>query len=399
MSPQRTILHADLDAFYASVEQRDNPAYRGLPIIIGGYGKRDVVSTASYEAREFGVHSAQPGIIAKRLCPQGIFVRPRMKAYIAASKKVFEIFQSFTPMVEGLSLDEAFLDITKSLRLFGSARNIADQLRERVLEDVGLTISVGIASSKYVAKVASDLEKPDGLVAVRPGRERQFLAPLPLKCMWGAGPKTREKLESLGLVTIGDLHRLQEADLIKILGKKSGSHFYHLSRGIDARSIVTQRDAKSISRERTFAEDIADDEVLRHVLLKLCEDVGRRLRLSGVMGSVVRLKLRKPDFTTKVRQTQLPRPSASDMEIYREASQLLNDLKDENDPIRLIGVGVSSLGETERETQLSLFGLAHDKRDMSILETMDRIREKFGARSIGHGASQESGDEQREIDA
>ncbi len=381
----KVIIHADLDAFYASVEQRDHPEWRGKPIIIGGEGKRGVVSTASYEARAFGVHSAQPGAIAKRLCPQGIFVQPRMRAYVAASKSVFAIFKSYTPLVEGLSLDEAFLDVTQSIRLFGSPRLIAEDIRRRVQEEVGLKISVGIASSKYMAKVASDLEKPDGLVEVTKGDELRFLAPLPLSNLWGAGPKTQAKLKTLGIELIGDLHRLSLADLKKILGPKSGSHFFHLSRGVDPRDVIAHRGVKSISRETTFGDDLRCDETLRRIMLQLAEDVGRQLRQQELLGATVKIKLREPDFTTHVRQMTLAKPTSSDLVIHRNACQLIKNLRQKNDPVRLIGVGVGSLQEPDQQQQLSLFEKDEPCNSERILNTLDEIRRKFGKQAIAHG--------------
>ncbi|MFT7619499.1 MAG: DNA polymerase-4 [Planctomycetota bacterium] len=386
--PDRIILHADLDAFFAAVEQRDRPELRGQPVIIGSSEARGVVATASYEARKFGVHSALPGVIAKRLCPHGIFVRPRMKAYVEASRQVFDIFRSFTPQVEGLSLDEAFLDIAGSIQLFGSPRKIGELIRRRVQEEVGLTISVGIASSKYLAKVASDLEKPDGLVEVPKGGEAQFLAPLPLSCLWGAGPKMRAKLTALGMSTIGDLQRLRESDLTKIIGSNAGAHFYRLSRGLDTRSVQNTRAAKSMSRERTFSKDVTSDEEIRQVLLGLAEDVGKSLRREQMEGHVVRLKYREPDFKTHVRQSHLARSTASDLIIHQEALELLSKLRKPGEPVRLIGLGLSSLVQAEQEEQLELFAeeeTVHQQKDGQVLKTLDQIRERFGSGAIGHG--------------
>ena len=384
-SGKRTIIHADLDAFYASVEQRDHPEWRGRPVIIGGLERRGVVSTASYEARAFGVHSAQPGSTARRLCPQGIFVRPRMKAYVEASRQVFAIFERFTPQVEGLSLDEAFLDVTASLRLFGSARSIARQLREQVRKEVGLTISVGIASSKYVAKVASDLKKPDALVEVPPGDEQAFLAPLSLSCMWGAGPATRRKLEAVGLKTLGDLQRVDCDTLVHILGRSCGQRFFALARGEDPRDVISVRTPRSISREMTFAHDLEDDEALFSILLQLSEDVGLRLRRQELLGRVVRIKLRQPDFSTQVRQVQLDRGTQADMTIYRQGRQLLEQVRAPGQPVRLIGVGVTSLEKKDAAAQLELFHQEPAPAEEAVLETLDRIRERFGKLAISHG--------------
>jgi DNA polymerase-4 len=245
--PTRTILHADMDAFFAAVEQRDRPELRGKPVIVGGTGRRGVVSTASYEARVYGVHSAMPMAQARELCPDGVFVPGRMAVYVAVSRQVRAVFEEFTPQVEPLSLDEAFLDVTGSRALFGDGERIGQQLRARVRERTGLTISVGVATSKYVAKVASDVDKPDGLTVVAPGAEAAFLAPLPLRRLWGAGPRTQQRLLDLGYHTLGDLQALDRAAMDRLFGENSGGHYFELCRGVDAREVEVDREGSTIS--------------------------------------------------------------------------------------------------------------------------------------------------------
>jgi DNA polymerase-4 len=281
-SAGRTILHADLDAFYASVEQRDRPELRGKPVIVGSDGPRGVVATCSYEARKFGVHSALPGSIARRRCPQGIFVPPRMRVYVEIARQVRAIFESVTPLVEPLSLDEAFLDVTGSARLFGGGVSIAKKIRADVLAQTQLTISIGVASNKYCAKVASDLDKPDGLTIVPRGGEAEFLAPLPIRRLWGAGPKTQERLESLGLHTIGEVATCEEKRLRRVLGEEGTAHFKRLALGLDDRSVAPSQAPKSISHEQTFGHDLEGDDAAHAVLLALSESVGMRARAQGL---------------------------------------------------------------------------------------------------------------------
>ncbi|MCA8968497.1 MAG: DNA polymerase IV [Planctomycetes bacterium] len=388
MSSPRTILHADMDAFYAAVEQRDHPEYRGRPLIVGGIGKRGVVSTASYEARRFGVHSAQPGAIAQQLCPGGIFVQPRMSAYVEASRQIRAIFERFTPQIEPLSLDEAFLDVTGSRLLFGDGREIARTIRERVFEETELTISIGVASSKYVAKVASDLEKPNALVVVEPGTERAFLRPLSVSRLWGAGKRMQELLDGHGIRTIGDVQDIGRATLEALIGAHAGQHFWSLAHGEDVRDVVADRDAKSISHETTFEDDLDDPEAARAVLLSLAEGVGRRLRAHGLVATTVRLKLRYPPFETLTRQQRLDVPSDDDRVLHRVGVQLL-DAVDRGSGIRLIGIGASGLRPASGVArQGSLFREGPDPRKAgAALRAMDAINERFGSDSITHAGT------------
>ncbi|MGE3182704.1 MAG: DNA polymerase IV, partial [Phycisphaerae bacterium] len=299
MTLARAILHVDMDAFYASIEQRDNPALRGKPVLVAGPSHvRGVVSAASYEARAFGCHSAQPTSIALRRCPQAVVVPVRMAEYVRVSRQIAEIFRKFTPVVEPLSIDEAFLDVTGSRRLFGAAREIARQIKDEIFTVTGLHASVGVAPNKFVAKLASDHEKPDGLVEVSADGVQAFLDPLPIGRLWGAGRATLPKFETLRIRTFGDARRLTEDEFVQHFGKTTGPHFWRLVRGIDDRAVHTDRDAKSISHEQTFGEDVADVEALRGILLDQVDQVARRLRAHGRAARTVNLKIRRGDFHT-----------------------------------------------------------------------------------------------------
>jgi DNA polymerase-4 len=375
-----------MDAFYASVEQRDRPELRGKPVIVGGLGRRGVVAAASYEARRYGVHSAMPGAVAHRKCPDGVFLRPRMEVYAHESERVRAVFDSFTPLVEPLSLDEAFLDVTDPRRGFGVGEEVGRDLKEKVRAETGLTVSVGVAPSKFVAKVASDLDKPDGLVVVAPGEEEGFLAPLPIKFLWGAGPVTQRALESRGLRHIGDVQRWSRSELIDALGASAGAHFFELCRGVDPRRVEPSREARSISHETTFERDVATREACRAVLLRLSEAVGRRLRKHRLRGRVVRLKVRFPPFVTKSRQNKLPVATDDDLTIHQEAVRLFDRLVPEDRPVRLLGVAVADLierGEQE-PVQQGLFGGAGgpSPRARRAQAAMDAIRDRFGENAI-----------------
>ena len=375
-----------MDAFYAAIEQRDRPELRGKPVIVGGHGRRGVVSTASYEAREFGVHSAMPGRIARAKCPDGVFVTPRMDAYVAESRAIHAIFARYTPLVEPLSLDEAFLDVTESRALFGDGRRVAERVRADVLEETGLTVSIGVAATKYIAKVASDHDKPDGLVVVPPGEERAFLAPLPVRRLWGAGPVAQKRLRAAGLDLIGDLQRASLDRLVEVFGDNLGNHFWALANGLDPRPVEPARGARSLSHETTFEDDIADDDAVHRVLLELSESVGRRLRKQGLSGQIVRLKLRYPPFETHTRQRKLASPTDDDLAIYDTARTLLDRLRPSGRAVRLIGVGVAGLVDAESPRQRGLFeGPRADAKSARVLRALDRIRDRFGESAIGHG--------------
>lgn len=388
-----------MDAFYAAIEQRDRPELRGLPVIIGGYGPRQVVSTASYEARKFGVHSAMPGRRARQLCPQGIFVDPRMDVYAEVSGQIQAVFEQFTDQVEPLSLDEAFLDVTGSRALFGDGKAIAERIKREVRERTELAVSVGVATSKYVAKVASDLDKPDGLVVVSPGQEKAFLADLPLSRLWGVGPSTRATLERAGLRSIRDVQTRSREQLMEGFGDNLGEHLYVLANGLDARPVISERVAKSIGHEMTFSEDLAVVEDVEGVLLQLAEMVGRRMRRAEQRASVIRLKLRHPPFETKTRQKKVE-PTADDLELYRVAKSLLLAAWDQQKPVRLLGVTGAALLDADsaeasvapRPTQQSLFvaeepepePAADREQRERLLAAMDKIRDRHGEDAVRH---------------
>lgn len=398
--PARRILHLDLDAFYASVEVLDDPSLRGKPVIVGGSERRGVVSAASYEARKFGVRSAMPVSRAKRICPHGVFLPVRMERYKEVSDRVFEIFHRFTPFVEPLSIDEAFLDVTGSERLFGSAEEIAERIRQAVRAETGLTVSAGVASSKLVAKIASDLGKPDGLVAVPPGTEKEFLEPLPADRLWGVGKVTREALREMGVHTIGDIARVSPDTLKRRFGEH-GSHLHLLANAIDDREVETEEETKSIGREETFGEDLTKAEEIRRELLSLATRVAARARRHGFKGRTVVLKVRYGDFTLISRERTLPYATDDGGEIYRCVLSLLPKTEAGTRPVRLLGIYLTGFVTGERAEewrQLSLFGgaaspgtpagetKAPDPSRMSRLnETMDRIRKKYGEKGIRPG--------------
>jgi len=383
----RTILHVDMDAFYAAVEQRDRPEYRGRPVIVGSDPKegkgRGIVATCSYEARKFGVHSAQPIAHAWRLCPQGIYVRPAMDKYARVSGRIMGILLEFTDELEQLSIDEAFLDVTGSQKLFGTGAAIAAKIKSRIRGELGLTASVGVASNKFVAKVASDLEKPDGLVVVEPGRERDFLAPLPIRRLWGVGPKTEAHLKKVGLDTIGSIARLRQGDLVSSLGK-SGAHLWQLAQGIDDRPVERQEGAKSIGHEVTFERDTADAREIRRTVLQLAGKVAERLRESGARAKTVTVKYREADFSTFTRRTTLAESVDTVEKIFPVAWKLFGDLMREGVLVRLVGVYAGSL-DTFPSGQMGLFEPA-PARDRKLAAAIDDISRRFGGESITRAA-------------
>ena len=394
---ERTILHCDLDAFYASVEQRDHPDYRGKPVIVGGGpNERGVVSAASYEARTFGVHSAMPLRQAGKLCPQGIFVPGNFAAYEVASDAVMALFAERTPLVEPISLDEAFLDVTGTAHLFGGAEACARDLKRAVHEEVGLVLSVGMASNKLCAKVASDLRKPDGFVVVPRGDEAAFLAPLPLKRLWGVGPKTQQVLEDLGMRTIGDLANADPALLAARLGEH-GATIVQRAKGIDDdREVVADPgDPKSIGHAHTFDRDTLDRAQIESTLLRLSEGVGRRLRKHELRGRTVTLQLRVAPFETRTRQRTLAEPTSDDLRIYETARALLRDaLAADRDagrvsPVRLVGVTLSGLVGGE---QLDLFTGARVSR---LNAALDAVRSKFGDDALDRASAREANGRRR----
>jgi DNA polymerase IV len=367
----RAILHVDMDAFYASVEQRDDPRLRGRPVAVGGASRRGVVCAASYEARPFGVRSAMPMARALRLCPQLVVVPPDFVKYSQVSEQIFAIFHSFTPEVEGLSLDEAFLDVTRSQTLLGPAPAQGRAIKARIQAETRLTASVGIAEVKFAAKIASDLCKPDGLLEVPRGKVREFLAPLPASRLWGVGPRTDEQLQRLGLRKIGDVAHADRAYLAAQLGS-AGPWLHDLANGIDGRSVEPDLDAKSIGAEETFEEDL-EGEDLHPFIHEQALRVGARLRRAGVKARAVHLKIKYADFRVVTRQETLPFPTDDSAEIYRTALRLLG--KVDAHPIRLTGVHAGDLGTVT--PQLGLFDSARKKRDR-LNQSLDAIAEKFG---------------------
>ncbi len=374
----RTILHVDLDAFFAAVEQRDRPELRGKPVIIGGSpDQRGVVSTCSYEARKFGVHSAMPLRTAGRLCPQGIFLPVDGRKYQAASREVMAILRRFTPMVQPVSIDEAFLDVTASRALFGDGEAIGRAIKTAVHGEVGLTISVGVATTKLVAKVASDLRKPDGLVVVPPGEEATFLAPLPISRLWGVGEKTASALAEFGVRTIGDLAALEPVAIERRFGKH-GASLVERAQGIDPDPVAGGEAAKSIGHEHTFDVDTSDREAIERALLGMADGVAGRLRSMDWKAVTVTLKLRDSSFLTITRQVSLKQPADLTEEIYAAALVLLRkELHGQR--IRLVGVTASNFRERE---QLQMFAEAGDPRRHKAAEALDAIRRKYGDRSM-----------------
>jgi len=350
----RRIIHADLDAFFAAVEQLDNPELRGRPVVVGGPPEsRGVVAASSYEARAFGVRSAMPMRTALRLCPQAVRVSPRFQRYAEVSRRIMDIFRQLTPLVEQISLDEAFLDVTQRPE---PPEALARTLKERVRQEVGLTVSVGAASSKSVAKIASDLGKPDGLIVVPPGTEGDFLAPLPVERLWGVGPKTAERLAREEITTIGDLAARSEKSALSRYGQR-GLYLLNLARGIDDSPVVTDHETKSVSAETTFPSDLEDPRELRAALRRQAERTVERLRRAGLKGRSVRLKLRLADFTTFTRQTTLPHPTDDLEVVVAEATGLLDREVGRGRRFRLLGVGVSHFAEEGRSQQPALFPL------------------------------------------
>jgi DNA polymerase-4 len=376
--PSRTILHVDLDAFFASVEQRDRPELRGKPVAVGlgGSNDRGVVSAASYEARKFGVHSAMPIVTARRLCPTCIFVPVDGAKYQRVSREVMAILRRFTPLVEPISIDEAFLDVTASRRMFGDGAAIGRQIKDAVQAETELTISVGVATTKLVAKIASDLRKPDGLVVVEPGDEAAFLAPLSITRLWGVGEKSAVALREYGVQTIGDLAALPDDLLARRFGK-FGASLGARARGQDDDPVAGRDAAKSIGHEHTFDVDTSDRDQIEKTLLAMSEGVSERLRDSGVKATTITVKIRDTTFRTITRQKTLPDPTDLTEPIFRTALELARP-EVRGVRIRLLGVTASGLGERD---QLALF-LAEDPRRRKAVEAADAVRHRFGERAI-----------------
>jgi len=376
-----------MDAFYASVEQNDQPQYRNQPVIVGGTGGRGVVAAASYEVREFGVFSAMPMSRARRLCPQAIVLPVRMSRYREVSAQVFSIFRQVTPEVEGLSLDEAFLDVSASLSLFGSIETIGAGIREKILQTTGLHASVGMAHNKYLAKLASDAGKPRGFVHVPVDGVRAFLDPMPVKRVWGIGKKTLPKLQHMGILTIGQLRKTDPVELQRVLGKRT-AHFMALARGEDEREVVSARADKSLSREMTFDQDITKARELFAELQRQVESVTGRLRAESLVARTIQIKVRDARFRTVTRQVSLAVPTTSTQLVFKQARRLLEKwLQDHlNTPVRLLGVGVSGLEKPDDR------GIDYDSVSQKALDkTLDEIRNRYGSEKATHAGTLRKG--------
>lgn len=379
--PSPSIIHLDMDAFFASVEMLDNPALKGQPVIVGG-GQRGVVSAASYEARRFGVHSALPVVTARKRCPSGIFLSPRMERYHQVSAQIMAIFARFTPLVEPLSLDEAFLDVTGTERLFGEATHLATFIRACVRDEVGLTVSAGVATSKLVAKIASDINKPDGLTVVPPGSEIEFLSPLLIEKLPGVGPAVHKQLALLGVQTIGDLAKTPLSIVTRKLGQ-AGLQLHQAAWGIDDRPVEPGRGAKSMGHEETFAEDLTDLAVIRKELLALAVKVGSRLRGQSVVASTVVLKTKYYDFVQTTRSKSVA-ATDDDETLYQTGCRLLEQTLAGRKPLRLLGLTATNLHDASLARQGSLFdhfGGREEKR-RQINQAVDRINAVYGRGGI-----------------
>ncbi|WP_371375143.1 DNA polymerase IV [Sporomusa aerivorans] len=379
---QRWIIHVDMDAFFAAVEQRDNPELRGRPVIIGGTGARGVVATASYEARQFGVHSAMSSIEARRRCPQAVFLPANHEKYSGVSHKIVQIFSEFSPLVETLSLDEAFLDVTGMEGLFADPVDIAVKIKERIKAELNLTASAGVAPNKFLAKLASDMKKPDGLVVIRPEEVGAILKNIPVTRLWGVGQVTAKTLGQLGLKTIGEVAQSEPELLAKHCGQL-GYVIHQLANGQDDRPVMNECQPKSIGKEITFASDLFGLEALQTELWALVEKVGWRLRRQGLSGKTITVKIRFGSFRTITRSRTLPVAANLDETIYRTAAGALAGVT-LNEGVRLLGVTVSGL-ETG-EGQISLFA-QNDEKISAVAEAIDKVKEKYGEGAVTRGRS------------
>jgi DNA polymerase-4 len=380
----KTILHVDLDAFYAAVEQRDDPSLRGKPVLVGGSARRGVVASCSYEARTFGIKSAMPMAEALRRCPHAIVVRHRMDRYVEASHRFFGILGDYSPDVEGLSLDEAFLDVTASERLLGDGPTIAAAIKRRVREELSLVASVGVAPIKLAAKIASDIDKPDGLRVVAPGELLAFLHPLPVTRLWGVGEATREALASLGLTTIGEVARYPESALVGKLGPVTGHHLAALARGDDPRPVISEHEAVSVGHQETFDDDIDDTGELAVILLDQADRVAARLRESELRARAVVLIIKYDDFRLITRRTTLEAPSSDGGVLARTAIELLSKVSIESRKggrVRLCGISATNLEPRDAPRQL-LFDEAARAKGERLGDTLDKIADKFGRGSL-----------------
>jgi DNA polymerase-4 len=387
------ILHVDLDAFYASVEVLLEPSLAGRPVIVGGTGTRGVVAAASYEARAYGVHSAMATARARRLCPDAVFLPPRFDEYERRSREVMDILRSVTPLVEPLSIDEAFLDVHGARRGLGRGREVAEHIRRRVRGETGLVASVGVATTKFLAKVVSDMAKPDGMLVVEPGTELGFLHPLPVSRLWGVGPATLAKLERIGAFTVGDVAALPEPALVAAVGNAAGRHLHALAHNRDERAVTPTHEVKSIGAEETFPRDLHTRDALHREIVRLADKVGARLRRSERVARTFTLKVRFADFRTITRSRTIPDASASSAVVARIADDLLASV-DVGDGIRLLGIAASQLGEPqpaqgvldlgdEPAAEDELHRDAHaGERRAAVERAVDAVRDRFGETAL-----------------
>jgi nucleotidyltransferase/DNA polymerase involved in DNA repair len=387
MENERYIIHVDMDAFYAAVEQRDHPSYIGKPVIVGADPKggkgRGVVSACSYEARKFGIHSAMPISQAYRKCPSAIYLLPDHDKYERESSKIFEILKKFSPDLEPISIDEAFLDITGSYHLFVSPENTCHKIKDAIKKETGLTASIGLAPNKMTAKIASNIGKPDGLVIVNKNELLNFLHPLPVETLWGVGKKTKDEFKKNGINIIGDLARQDRIPFIRQFGK-AGEHVWHLANGIDPREVEATKGAKSISNEYTFEVDVADLDKILDVLMELSEKVSRRLRKEGLTGRTITLKIRFSDFQTFTRATTLDVPSNFIEDIYQTCANKIRGFDLRKKHVRLIGVHVSNLSGTSNQLCLFEGNPSNLDKKEKLHQALGKIKDKFGEKAIKH---------------
>ncbi len=382
--PDRAILHIDMDAFFASVEQRDHPELRGKPVLVGGDGPRGVVAAASYEARKFGCRSAMPSIVAKRLCPQAVFVKGSHGNYKQVSKQVFEILERFSPAIEPISIDEAFLDVTGSVHLFGTPIKIAKDIRRLVWDEVGLTCSVGVAPNKFLAKLASDMNKPDGYTVITSATIEQILNPLGVERIMGVGPAAQRELERIGIRTIGQLRKIP-IETLKARFGDSGERLYRLSRGIDDRPVRVKEGAKSISHEHTYEVDVDDPDEIRAMIARQAADVASRLRKHGGFAKTVSIKVRFGDFQTITRSMTLDSQTDETSVIHQSAKALFDLWAKGFKPVRLIGVALSGISETRGNA--GLFEVDTSGTNRAIDQATDAITSRFGKGALTRGAT------------
>ncbi|MFZ9227507.1 MAG: DNA polymerase IV [Candidatus Nanopelagicales bacterium] len=378
---ESNILHVDMDAFFASVELRDRPELKGLPVVVGHSGGRGVVTSATYEARKFGIHAAMSMTEAMRKCPKAIFIEPNHEKYSEVSEKLQEIYLSFTPLVEPLSVDEAFLDVSGSRKLIGTPIEIGKKLREKVFQEENITCSVGIAPTKFIAKLASTRAKPDGLIVVSPKEVIDFLHPLPVGALWGVGGKTEEVLKRLGLFKVADIANLPLKTLKRALGEGIAEHLYELSWGKDERSVETNEPEKSVGNEETFSKDLDQAEDILREVLRLSEKVAARLRQAGLMGRTITLKVRFSNFSTITRSKTLLDPTDVAKEIYEVAKSLFEGLKLDQVRVRLVGVRVEKLVEEDQANRQLMLGES-EKGWREIDKASDKANARFGEEAI-----------------